>query len=177
MIVPAPRSAQTDLPPLETADAPPRPEALSGVVEHAPYAHESGAVELPFPSSPMELLPQQSISPLASTAQTESTEPTLTETPVAPLRPDTGAGDVAEPTGPAQLTGAVVEPVPNSPWLFQPQQSIAPLDRTAQTESFPTEMAVAPLSPVTATGVVAQACGENPAGMHLCGPAQLPFPS
>ena len=76
-------------------------------------------VFVPFPSCPLLLNPQQTMPPLASTAQ-------LWLLPAATLRavvtPETGTG--------APLF--VVLPLPSCPLPFSPQQSTPPLASTAQ---------------------------------------------
>jgi hypothetical protein len=52
-----------------------------------------------------------------------------------------------------QLNGPVVVPSPSSPDEFLPQHCTAPPASTAQAVAEPLEMLVAPVNPLTATGV------------------------
>ncbi len=97
------------------------------------------SVVVPFPSSPWELLPQQTAPPL----DTAQGEPSPTETEVTPL------------ASPVTCTGVelfVVAPFPSA--VEYPQHRTPPLDVNAHAEPPPTETAVTPLvSPVTCTGI------------------------
>jgi hypothetical protein len=52
-----------------------------------------------------------------------------------------------------QVSGPVVVPIPSSPILLSPQHCTVPPDNSAQPAISPTQTAVAPASPLTATGV------------------------
>jgi len=75
---------------------------------------------VPFPSSPLWLSPQQSMWPLASSAHV-CTPPELTWVAVVMLSTSTGVSDELP-----------VVPSPSWPLLFSPQQSMWPLESSAQ---------------------------------------------
>jgi hypothetical protein len=107
--------------------------------------------------------------PPASSAQAKLLP---TETAVAVLMPETATG-VVEHEDPLHVCGPLVVPLPSSPWLLPPQHSTLPPVSSAQADPPLKEMAVAPLRPETATGVVEHG---HPL-LHVCGPLLVPLPS
>ena len=73
---------------------------------------------------------------------------------VTPPRSETTTGVAEHAWSPLHVSGPVVVPLPSSPYWLSPQHWTEPLERRAQAVWFsPTEMAVTPLRPETATGV------------------------
>jgi len=142
------------------------------VVEQGVVPHVSGPVELPSPSWPALFGPQQSTAPPESIAQLA---PAM-EMALTPVRLGTATGSVEHEPPELQVSGPVDVPMPSSPSVLSPQHSTVPTDRSAQALKIPADMAVTPLNPDTATGVVEQASIPVPK-RHVSGPVETPVPS
>jgi hypothetical protein len=98
---------------------------------------------------------------------------------VAPLRPDTITGLVAQPHGvvkvqapPEQESGSGPLPLPSWPFAADPQHWTVPPESNAQVWYCPAAIVVAPLRFETVTGLMAHGDPE-----HVSGPDEEPLPS
>src|SRR5437899_1281933 len=134
--------------PAATALTPERPATGTGVLLQGLLPQVSGPVLLPSPSSPSKFRPQAMSVPFESRARLWHAPQATATTPESPA---TGTGVLLHELLP-QVSGPVLLPLPSWPNSFSPHALTVPSARRARLCSAPAEIAVTPLSPLTATG-------------------------